>query len=78
MLSVNKWGLVLSIYTKKNMLFFFNSVEPLAYKNVWVILFANFQCSFLRDLELAYQVHGLLNTGDNRKLIGQDVQRKLY
>ncbi|GAB1290923.1 Pentatricopeptide repeat domain-containing protein 3, mitochondrial [Apodemus speciosus] len=35
-------------------------------------------CSSLRDLELAYQVHGLLNTGDNRKLIGQDVQRKLY
>ncbi|XP_052029865.1 pentatricopeptide repeat domain-containing protein 3, mitochondrial isoform X2 [Apodemus sylvaticus] len=35
-------------------------------------------CSSLRDLELAYQVHGLLNTGDNRKLIGQDVQCKLY
>ncbi|XP_028618155.1 pentatricopeptide repeat domain-containing protein 3, mitochondrial isoform X2 [Grammomys surdaster] len=35
-------------------------------------------CSSLRDLELAYQVHGLLNTGDNRKLIGHDIQRKIY
>uniref|UniRef100_A0A452EAT7 Small ribosomal subunit protein mS39 n=1 Tax=Capra hircus TaxID=9925 RepID=A0A452EAT7_CAPHI len=29
-------------------------------------------CSSLRDLELAYQVHGLLNTGDNWKFIGPD------
>ncbi|XP_031238019.1 pentatricopeptide repeat domain-containing protein 3, mitochondrial isoform X2 [Mastomys coucha] len=35
-------------------------------------------CSSLRDLELAYQVHGLLNTGENRKLIGHDLHRKLY
>lgn len=35
-------------------------------------------CSSLRDLELAYQLHGLLNTGDNRKLIGPDSQRKAY
>ncbi|XP_076796018.1 small ribosomal subunit protein mS39 isoform X2 [Arvicanthis niloticus] len=35
-------------------------------------------CSSLRDLELAYQVHGLLNTGDNRKLIGNALQHKLY
>ncbi|XP_029390890.1 pentatricopeptide repeat domain-containing protein 3, mitochondrial isoform X2 [Mus pahari] len=35
-------------------------------------------CSSLRDLELAYQVHRLLNTGYNRKLIGDDLQRKLY
>ncbi|XP_021020134.1 pentatricopeptide repeat domain-containing protein 3, mitochondrial [Mus caroli] len=35
-------------------------------------------CSSLRDLELAYQVHRLLNTGDNRKLIGHDSLRKLY
>nr|XP_045009188.1 pentatricopeptide repeat domain-containing protein 3, mitochondrial isoform X2 [Jaculus jaculus] len=35
-------------------------------------------CSSLRDLELAYQVHGLLNTGDNRKFIGTDFQRNFY
>ncbi|XP_051010674.1 pentatricopeptide repeat domain-containing protein 3, mitochondrial [Acomys russatus] len=35
-------------------------------------------CSSLRDLELAYQVHGLLNTGDNRKLIGHETQRNFY
>ncbi|CAO2605386.1 Pentatricopeptide repeat domain-containing protein 3, mitochondrial, partial [Lemmus lemmus] len=43
-----------------------------------VILVANFQCSSLRDLELAYQVHRLLNTGDNRKLIGSDLQLNFY
>ncbi|KAK2500869.1 hypothetical protein MC885_021389 [Smutsia gigantea] len=35
-------------------------------------------CSSLRDLELAYQVHGLLNTGDNRKFIGSDHRQKYY
>uniref|UniRef100_A0A8D0TKY7 Small ribosomal subunit protein mS39 n=1 Tax=Sus scrofa TaxID=9823 RepID=A0A8D0TKY7_PIG len=35
-------------------------------------------CSSLRDLELAYQVHGLLNTGDNWKLIGSDHRRNFY
>ncbi|XP_023558721.1 pentatricopeptide repeat domain-containing protein 3, mitochondrial isoform X2 [Octodon degus] len=35
-------------------------------------------CSTLRDLDLAYQVHGLLNTGDNRKFIGSDSQRNFY
>nr|AAI15435.1 Pentatricopeptide repeat domain 3 [Mus musculus] len=35
-------------------------------------------CSSLRDLELAYQVHRLLNTGDNRKLVGHDPLRKVY
>ncbi|XP_043324668.1 pentatricopeptide repeat domain-containing protein 3, mitochondrial [Cervus canadensis] len=35
-------------------------------------------CSSLRDLELAYQVHGLLNTGDNRKFIGPDPRRNFY
>lgn len=35
-------------------------------------------CSSLRDLELAYQIHGLLNTGDNRKFIGGDLQRNFY
>ncbi|KAL1768175.1 pentatricopeptide repeat domain-containing protein 3, mitochondrial isoform X1 [Sigmodon hispidus] len=35
-------------------------------------------CSSLRDLELAYQVHRLLNTGDNRKLIGNDYERNIY
>ncbi|KAM5252525.1 small ribosomal subunit protein mS39 [Hipposideros larvatus] len=35
-------------------------------------------CSSLRDLELAYQVHGLLNTGDNRKFIGPDQRRNFY
>ncbi|CAO2605383.1 Pentatricopeptide repeat domain-containing protein 3, mitochondrial, partial [Lemmus lemmus] len=35
-------------------------------------------CSSLRDLELAYQVHRLLNTGDNRKLIGSDLQLNFY
>ncbi|XP_006875935.1 PREDICTED: pentatricopeptide repeat domain-containing protein 3, mitochondrial [Chrysochloris asiatica] len=35
-------------------------------------------CSALRDLELAYQVHGLLNTGDNRKFIGPDHRRNFY
>uniref|UniRef100_A0A673TR35 Small ribosomal subunit protein mS39 n=1 Tax=Suricata suricatta TaxID=37032 RepID=A0A673TR35_SURSU len=35
-------------------------------------------CSFLRDLELAYQVHGILNTGDNWKFIGPDHQRNFY
>ncbi|KAM6180304.1 small ribosomal subunit protein mS39 [Erethizon dorsatum] len=35
-------------------------------------------CSSLRDLDLAYQVHGLLNTGDNRKFIGSDSQRNFY
>ncbi|XP_036189817.1 pentatricopeptide repeat domain-containing protein 3, mitochondrial isoform X3 [Myotis myotis] len=35
-------------------------------------------CSFLKDLELAYQVHGLLNTGDNRKFIGPDHRRNFY
>lgn len=38
----------------------------------------NFQCSSLRDLELAYQVHGLLNTGDNWKFIGPDHRRNFY
>ncbi|KAK7806593.1 hypothetical protein U0070_017198 [Myodes glareolus] len=31
-----------------------------------------------RDLELAYQIHRLLNTGDNRKLIGSDLQLNFY
>ncbi|XP_012499696.1 PREDICTED: pentatricopeptide repeat domain-containing protein 3, mitochondrial [Propithecus coquereli] len=35
-------------------------------------------CSSLRDLDLAYQVHGLLNTGDNWKLIGSDHRRNFY
>ncbi|KAM8786718.1 small ribosomal subunit protein mS39 [Rhynchonycteris naso] len=35
-------------------------------------------CSSLKDLELAYQVHGLLNTGDNRKFIGRDHRRNYY
>uniref|UniRef100_A0A8C6RCT7 Small ribosomal subunit protein mS39 n=1 Tax=Nannospalax galili TaxID=1026970 RepID=A0A8C6RCT7_NANGA len=35
-------------------------------------------CSSLRDLELAYQVHNLLNTGDNRKFIGRDFRRNFY
>ncbi|XP_063085752.1 small ribosomal subunit protein mS39 isoform X2 [Cavia porcellus] len=35
-------------------------------------------CSSLRDLDLAYQVHGLLNTGDNWKFIGSDSQRNFY
>ncbi|XP_053437356.1 pentatricopeptide repeat domain-containing protein 3, mitochondrial-like [Nycticebus coucang] len=35
-------------------------------------------CSSLRDLELAYQVHGLLNTGDNRKFMGPDYRRHFY
>lgn len=35
-------------------------------------------CSSLRDLDLAYQVHGLLNTGDNWKFIGSDHQRNFY
>lgn len=35
-------------------------------------------CSSLRDLELAYQVHRLLNTGDNRKLVGHDPLCKIY
>ncbi|KFO32643.1 Pentatricopeptide repeat-containing protein 3, mitochondrial [Fukomys damarensis] len=35
-------------------------------------------CSSLRDLDLAYQVHGLLNTGDNWKFIGSDNQRNFY
>ncbi|XP_060511926.1 small ribosomal subunit protein mS39 isoform X2 [Panthera onca] len=35
-------------------------------------------CSVLRDLELAYQVHGLLNTGDNWKFIGPDRRRNFY
>ncbi|XP_057624404.1 pentatricopeptide repeat domain-containing protein 3, mitochondrial [Chionomys nivalis] len=35
-------------------------------------------CSSLRDLELAYQVHRLLNTGHNRKLIGSDLQLNFY
>ncbi|XP_024599574.1 pentatricopeptide repeat domain-containing protein 3, mitochondrial isoform X2 [Neophocaena asiaeorientalis asiaeorientalis] len=35
-------------------------------------------CSSLRDLELAYQVHDLLNTGDNRKFIGPDHRRNFY
>ncbi|CAH7139018.1 pentatricopeptide repeat domain-containing protein 3, mitochondrial [Phodopus roborovskii] len=35
-------------------------------------------CSSLRDLGLAYQIHRLLNTGDNRKLIGGDLQRNFY
>ncbi|XP_012666449.1 pentatricopeptide repeat domain-containing protein 3, mitochondrial isoform X1 [Otolemur garnettii] len=35
-------------------------------------------CSSLRDLELAYQVHSLLNTGDNRKFIGPDYRRHFY
>ncbi|XP_076990978.1 small ribosomal subunit protein mS39 isoform X2 [Tamandua tetradactyla] len=35
-------------------------------------------CSSLRDLDLAYQVHGLLNTGDNWKFIGPDQQRNFY
>uniref|UniRef100_A0A8I4A088 Small ribosomal subunit protein mS39 n=1 Tax=Callithrix jacchus TaxID=9483 RepID=A0A8I4A088_CALJA len=34
--------------------------------------------SSLRDLELAYQIHGLLNTGDNRKFIGPDRWRNFY
>ncbi|KAM5227779.1 small ribosomal subunit protein mS39 [Ctenodactylus gundi] len=39
---------------------------------------AMYACSSLRDLELAYQIHDLLNTGDNRKFIGSDLQRKFY
>ncbi|XP_036728870.1 pentatricopeptide repeat domain-containing protein 3, mitochondrial isoform X1 [Balaenoptera musculus] len=35
-------------------------------------------CSSLRDLELAYQVHDLLNTGENRKFIGPDHRRNFY
>ncbi|XP_045139784.1 pentatricopeptide repeat domain-containing protein 3, mitochondrial [Echinops telfairi] len=32
----------------------------------------------LKDLELAYKIHGLLNTGDNRKFIGPDYRRNFY
>ncbi|XP_075419214.1 small ribosomal subunit protein mS39 isoform X2 [Tenrec ecaudatus] len=32
----------------------------------------------LKDLELAYKIHGLLNTGDNRKFIGPDHRRNFY
>ncbi|KAM6202358.1 small ribosomal subunit protein mS39 [Rhynchocyon petersi] len=35
-------------------------------------------CSTLRDLELAYQVHGLLKTGENRKFIGPYHRRNYY
>ncbi|XP_006900448.1 PREDICTED: pentatricopeptide repeat domain-containing protein 3, mitochondrial [Elephantulus edwardii] len=35
-------------------------------------------CSSLRDLQLAYQVHGLLNTGENRKFIGTDHRCSYY
>lgn len=35
-------------------------------------------CSSLRDLELAYEIHGLLNTGDNRKFLGPDYRRNFY
>ncbi|XP_054433641.1 small ribosomal subunit protein mS39 [Pteronotus mesoamericanus] len=35
-------------------------------------------CSSLKDLELAYQVHGLLNTGDNWKFIGPNHRRNFY
>ncbi|XP_030683405.1 pentatricopeptide repeat domain-containing protein 3, mitochondrial isoform X4 [Nomascus leucogenys] len=35
-------------------------------------------CSSLRDLELAYQIHGLLNTGDNWKFIGLEHHRNFY
>ncbi|XP_038608748.1 pentatricopeptide repeat domain-containing protein 3, mitochondrial isoform X2 [Tachyglossus aculeatus] len=35
-------------------------------------------CSSLKDLELAYQVHDLLQTGDNWKFIGGDSQRVFY
>ncbi|XP_036895029.1 pentatricopeptide repeat domain-containing protein 3, mitochondrial [Sturnira hondurensis] len=35
-------------------------------------------CSSLKDLELAYQVHGLLNTGDNWKFIGPSHRRNFY
>uniref|UniRef100_G1TWS6 Pentatricopeptide repeat domain 3 n=1 Tax=Oryctolagus cuniculus TaxID=9986 RepID=G1TWS6_RABIT len=35
-------------------------------------------CSSLRDLELAYKIHGLLNTGDNRKFLGPDYRRNFY
>ncbi|XP_077622798.1 small ribosomal subunit protein mS39 isoform X2 [Crocuta crocuta] len=35
-------------------------------------------CSVLRDLELAYEVHGLLKTGDNWKFIGPDQRRNFY
>ncbi|KAM5317835.1 small ribosomal subunit protein mS39 [Glossophaga mutica] len=35
-------------------------------------------CSSLKDLELAYQVHGLLNTGDNWKFIGPSQRRNFY
>ncbi|XP_023598107.1 small ribosomal subunit protein mS39 isoform X3 [Trichechus manatus latirostris] len=35
-------------------------------------------CSSLRDLELAYQVHDLLNTGDNRTFLGPAQRRHFY
>lgn len=35
-------------------------------------------CSALRDLELAYQIHDLLNTGENWKFIGSDSRRNFY
>ncbi|XP_049712719.1 pentatricopeptide repeat domain-containing protein 3, mitochondrial [Elephas maximus indicus] len=35
-------------------------------------------CSSLRDLELAYEVHDVLNTGDNRKFLGPDHRRNFY
>lgn len=35
-------------------------------------------CSSLRDLELAYEVHDLLNTGENWKFIGPDIRRNFY
>ncbi|XP_055974151.1 small ribosomal subunit protein mS39 [Sorex fumeus] len=35
-------------------------------------------CSSLKDLELAYQIHDLLNTGENWKFIGSDNRRNFY
>ncbi|XP_028902418.1 pentatricopeptide repeat domain-containing protein 3, mitochondrial [Ornithorhynchus anatinus] len=35
-------------------------------------------CFSLKDLELAYQVHDLMRTGDNWKFIGNDSQRVFY
>ncbi|KAM9062377.1 pentatricopeptide repeat domain-containing protein 3, mitochondrial isoform X1 [Sarcophilus harrisii] len=35
-------------------------------------------CFMLKDLDLAYQVHGLLRTGDNWKLLGDPLQSLFY
>uniref|UniRef100_A0A4W3IFU6 Small ribosomal subunit protein mS39 n=1 Tax=Callorhinchus milii TaxID=7868 RepID=A0A4W3IFU6_CALMI len=45
---------------------------------IFMSLFSSLQCLNLKDLELSYRVQKIVETGDNRKLLGDPYQQSIY